>query len=92
MNKLQALQQKRPIEAGSQEFEWTFKANHVAAGFKYYITKDGWDQNSPLTRAAFNLTPFCEVDGHGEMTQDTATHTCNVPERRLSCDSGGLGC
>lgn len=73
--------QKRSIEAGSQEFEWTFKANHVAAGFKYYITKEGWDQNSPLTRAAFDLTPFCEVDGNGAMTQDTATHTCDVPER-----------
>lgn len=73
--------QKRSIEAGSQEFEWTFKANHVAAGFKYYITKEGWDQNSPLKRASFDLTPFCEVDGHGEITQDTATHTCNVPVR-----------
>ncbi|MCG9695258.1 N-acetylglucosamine-binding protein GbpA [Vibrio sp. Isolate22] len=73
--------QKRSIEAGIQEFEWTFKANHVAAGFKYYITKEGWDQNSPLERASFDLTPFCEVDGGGEITQDTATHTCNVPER-----------
>ncbi|MFZ3408412.1 N-acetylglucosamine-binding protein GbpA [Vibrio chagasii] len=73
--------QKRSIKAGSQEFEWTFKANHVAAGFKYYITKEGWDQNSPLKRASFDLTPFCEVDGHGEITQDTATHTCNVPVR-----------
>ncbi|OCH68869.1 N-acetylglucosamine-binding protein GbpA [Vibrio splendidus] len=73
--------QKRPIEAGSQEFEWTFRANHIAAGFKYYITKKGWDQNEPLERAAFDLTPFCEVDGHGDMTQDTATHTCEVPVR-----------
>ena len=73
--------QKRPIEAGSQEFEWTFRANHIAAGFKYYITKEGWDQNSPLARSAFDLNPFCEVDAHGEMTQNTATHTCNVPDR-----------
>ncbi|MCC4782775.1 N-acetylglucosamine-binding protein GbpA [Vibrio lentus] len=73
--------QKRSIEAGSQDFEWTFRADHKTTNFKYYITNEGWNQNAPLERAGFDLTPFCEVDGHGEETQGMATHRCDVPER-----------
>ncbi len=84
---------KRPIQAGAQNFEWTFTANHVTKDWKYYITKPDWNPNQPLARASFDLTPFCVVDGGMVQPPKRVSHTCNVPEtRRLPTDFGGLGC
>ncbi|NUW69450.1 N-acetylglucosamine-binding protein GbpA [Vibrio coralliilyticus] len=75
--------EKRLIQSGIQEFEWTFTAPHPVATWKYYITKQEWDVNSQLTRDSFELTPFCVVEGHNEVpSKDVPTvHQCNVPER-----------
>ncbi|ELV8717373.1 N-acetylglucosamine-binding protein GbpA [Vibrio vulnificus] len=72
---------KRPIQAGAQNFEWTFTANHVTKDWKYYITKSDWNPNQPLARASFDLTPFCVVDGGMVQPPKRVSHTCNVPER-----------
>ncbi len=72
---------KRPIQAGMQNFEWTFTANHVTRTWKYYITKSDWNPNASLTRDSFDLTPFCDVNGNMQKPAKLTTHACNVPER-----------
>ncbi|NOH79852.1 N-acetylglucosamine-binding protein GbpA [Vibrio sp. RE86] len=72
---------KRPIQSGSQAFEWTFTANHVTKDWKYYITKADWNPNQPLARNSFDLTPFCVVDGGMVQPPKRVSHLCDVPER-----------
>lgn len=73
--------QQLPMQSGTQEFSWHFTANHASRDWRYYITKPGWDVNQPLTRASFDLNPFCSVDGDNQRPPVDTTHTCNVPER-----------
>ncbi|KJY84606.1 N-acetylglucosamine-binding protein A [Vibrio galatheae] len=72
---------KRPIQSGSQYFEWTFTANHVTKDWKYYITKPDWNPNQPLARSSFDLTPFCVVDGGMVQPPKRVNHLCDVPAR-----------
>jgi chitin-binding protein len=72
---------KTPIQAGLQNFEWTFTANHVTRDWKYYITKPNWNPNQALSRDSFDLNPFCVVDGNMQKPPKLTTHQCNVPER-----------
>ncbi|MFD2176782.1 N-acetylglucosamine-binding protein GbpA [Veronia pacifica] len=72
---------KQPIQAGKQNFEWTFTANHVTRNWKYYITKADWNPNLPLTRNTFDLNPFCVVQGNMQKPPKTMFHSCNVPTR-----------
>lgn len=70
-----SLWRKTPIEAGKNTFTWTFAAEHATANWNYYITKQGWNPNAPLTRASFELTPFCTYSTRSPI------HSCNVPQR-----------
>ncbi|MDF5517593.1 lytic polysaccharide monooxygenase, partial [Vibrio parahaemolyticus] len=72
---------KRPIQAGTQTFEWTFTANHVTRDWKYYITKPDWNPNASLSRDSFDLTPFCVVNGNMVQPPKQVSHQCNVPTR-----------
>ncbi len=67
---------KSPMEAGPFTFRWGFGALHATAKWEYYMTKQDWNPNAPLTRASFDLTPFCRY----EKTQ-LSDHNCNVPKR-----------
>ncbi|ANS86303.1 GlcNAc-binding protein [Vibrio scophthalmi] len=73
---------KRPITAGQQNFEWTFTANHVTRDWKYYITKADWNPNAQLSRASFDLNPFCVIEGNMVQPPKQVSHACNVPERQ----------
>ncbi|WP_286036986.1 N-acetylglucosamine-binding protein GbpA [Microbulbifer variabilis] len=72
---------KTPITAGKQTFKWHFTANHVARDWKYYITKPDWNPNQPLSRASFDLNPFCTIDGNNQKPPIDMYHECVVPER-----------
>ena len=72
---------KRPISAGPQTFSWTLTANHVARNYRYYITKQGWNPNTKLTRAAFENQPFCVADAGMRQPPKLVSHTCAVPQR-----------
>ncbi|MDH0730839.1 N-acetylglucosamine-binding protein GbpA [Pseudomonas sichuanensis] len=70
-------------------FDWYYTIGHPATKFEYFITKTGWNANEPLTRAAFELTPFCTVDGKGELPGDghkpgpaREKHHCTLPADR----------
>ncbi|SON48380.1 GlcNAc-binding protein A [Vibrio tapetis subsp. tapetis] len=72
---------KRPIQSGTQNFEWTFTANHVTKDWKYYITKPNWNPNQPLARDSFDLNPFCVVEGNMVQPPKLVSHQCQVPAR-----------
>ncbi|RQT98789.1 N-acetylglucosamine-binding protein GbpA [Burkholderia cepacia] len=70
------------IKPGAQQFKWTFTAPHVTKNFKYYLTKQGWNPNLPLTRDQFDLTPFCTVDGGMQKADAIGPHNCTIPSDR----------
>lgn len=65
---------------GTNIFDWQLTASHQTRDWRYFITKQNWDQTQPLTRDAFDLTPFCSVPGNG-IPPSQFSHTCNVPVR-----------
>jgi len=69
------------ISAGSYTFNWSIKVPHATTSWKYYITKQDWDPNAPLSRASFDLTPFCSVNSGGALPGGTYSNTCNIPSR-----------
>ncbi|EUJ29711.1 chitin binding protein [Listeria floridensis FSL S10-1187] len=42
---------KSEVNAGLNTFTWHFTAPHKTTKFHYYITKQGWNPNSPLKRS-----------------------------------------
>jgi N-acetylglucosamine-binding protein A len=72
---------KRDITAGTRNFTWTHTANHVTRNYRYYLTKQGWNPNAPLTRAAFDTTPFCVIDGGMRQPPTVEVQQCTVPQR-----------
>jgi chitin-binding protein len=73
---------KRHIQAGPNEFTWTFTAAHASRDWRYFITKPDWNPNSPLTRDQFESVPFCEYQGENKRPPRQLTHLCNVPADR----------
>lgn len=77
-----SLWYKNKISPGINDFTWQFTAVHPISSFKYYITKQDWNPNAPLTRAAFESKPFCEYDGGDKLPESNIfTMQCNVPKR-----------
>ncbi|MGL5101781.1 MAG: N-acetylglucosamine-binding protein GbpA [Plesiomonas sp.] len=72
---------KMPISSGKQKISWNFTANHVTREWRYYITKQNWDQNAPLTRDSFELTPFTVLSGNMQKPPMQFSHDIVVPER-----------
>ncbi|WP_058909857.1 N-acetylglucosamine-binding protein GbpA [Entomohabitans teleogrylli] len=72
---------KTPMTAGMHEFVWHHTAPHKTTNWRYYITKQNWNPNKPLTRDQFELTPFCTIDGKGQAPAVTQSMNCNVPQR-----------
>ncbi|MCZ0752298.1 N-acetylglucosamine-binding protein GbpA [Aeromonas enteropelogenes] len=72
---------RRDVQAGPFAISWTFTANHVTRNWRYYLTKQDWNPNQPLTRDAFELTPFCVIDGNMVQPPKQVTHQCILPER-----------
>ncbi|MDK8179526.1 lytic polysaccharide monooxygenase [Paenibacillus sp. UMB4589-SE434] len=70
------------ISGGQTTFNWKLTAAHATTSWKYYITKPNWNPNSALTRASFDLTPFCSVNYGGARPPFTYSDTCNVPTDR----------
>jgi predicted carbohydrate-binding protein with CBM5 and CBM33 domain len=61
------------------DFSWTYAAPHKTTKHEYFITRAGWNPNQPLTRASFDSTPFCIVDGGGVLPVGGAKQTCTIP-------------
>lgn len=72
---------KHTLKSGANNFSWQFTANHASRNWRYYITRADWNPNQKLSRASFDLTPFCTVSGNGVQPPMQVTHACNVPQR-----------
>ncbi|WP_043757816.1 N-acetylglucosamine-binding protein GbpA [Aeromonas taiwanensis] len=72
---------KRNVQAGPFTISWTFTANHATRNWRYYLTRQDWNPNQPLTRDAFDLVPFCVIDGGMVQPPKQVTHNCTLPER-----------
>lgn len=62
------------------DFSWSYAAPHKTTKHEYFITQSGWNPNQPLTRASFDSTPFCVVDGGGVLPVSGAKQACNIPD------------
>lgn len=58
---------------GTVQMSWWLTARHKTELWHYYITRDGWDQSKPLTRAM--LEPLATIHWH----QDKATADWMAP-------------
>lgn len=74
---------KVPMQSGPRDITWFFSAGHKIGGFKYWITKEDWNPNMPLTRDTFEKEPFATIAGDLSRPADnsTLTHNINIPER-----------
>ncbi|GAA2419962.1 lytic polysaccharide monooxygenase auxiliary activity family 9 protein [Streptomyces glaucus] len=63
----------------SYTFRWQFTAMHATTDFKYYVTKQGWNQNHNLSRSDLNLTPFLTVPYNGQRPPSTLSHSGTLP-------------
>lgn len=63
----------------SYTFRWQFTAMHATTDFKYYVTKQGWNQNHNLARSDLNLTPFLTVPYNGQRPPSTLSHSGTLP-------------
>ncbi len=73
---------KTDIKSGFNKFSWQLTANHITRNWRYYITRKDWDENKPLSRNSFALTPFCVVDEGMKQPPKFLTHDCNIPQDR----------
>ncbi|XID91915.1 lytic polysaccharide monooxygenase [Paenibacillaceae bacterium WGS1546] len=65
---------------GPFTFHWKMVANHSTNSWDYYITKPGWDPNSPLARA--NLELFCRYEDNGALPPMDVYNDCFIPNDR----------
>ncbi|MCU6669413.1 N-acetylglucosamine-binding protein GbpA [Enterobacteriaceae bacterium H4N4] len=72
---------KTPITAGKNTFTWYHTAPHKTVNWRWYITKQDWNPNKPLTRDQFESTPFCSVNGNNQAPVQRMAMDCNVPQR-----------
>nr|WP_315029748.1 lytic polysaccharide monooxygenase [uncultured Chryseobacterium sp.] len=71
---------KTNITTGVNAFIWKYLAYHATAKWHYYMTKQGWDPNKPLTRQ--NLELIGTVAHNGTPPQDNVSHQISVPANR----------
>jgi predicted carbohydrate-binding protein with CBM5 and CBM33 domain len=60
-------------------FRWQFTAMHATTDFKYYVTRQGWNQDHNLSRSDLNTTPFLTVPYNGQRPPATLSHSGTLP-------------
>lgn len=71
-----------PIRAGAiVQWDWWLTASHETTGFSYFVTRDGWDQTTPLTRAHFEPVPFLTVEWTGAKPVQAVSHWGRTPDK-----------
>ena len=71
---------KTDVTAGeTRTFSWTFTAPHKTQDIRYFITKNGWNPNMPLTRDQLDTKPFCESSYGGAISSSKPSFTCTIP-------------
>lgn len=75
---------KVDMKTGANTFIWFLTMAHSTTNWRFFITKNGWDQSAALTRSAFDLIPFCQRDDNGAKptTGVDIKFNCNIPTDR----------
>nr|WP_314268130.1 lytic polysaccharide monooxygenase [uncultured Moellerella sp.] len=73
---------KTNLKSGETQFNWHLTARHRTTSWQFFITQPDWNMNKPLTRSAFDLTPFCEQYDNGQIPLGNVKITCDIPERQ----------
>jgi chitin-binding protein len=71
---------KTDIAPGPMLFDWTYTAPHRTSKWHYYMTKQGWNQNAPLSRDSLEL--IGEVQHDGSAASTNPDHVITVPSNR----------
>ncbi|MEY0950152.1 lytic polysaccharide monooxygenase [Providencia manganoxydans] len=73
---------KIDMKTGNNTFTWFLTMQHSTTNWRFFITKNGWDQSAPLTRATFDLTPFCQRNDYGAIPplKTDIPFSCKIPE------------
>lgn len=73
-----------------QKFRWEYSSAHLTRRWNYFITRMNWNPSSPLTRAQFEVKPFCTIQNPGQpfwdpnanlMPRQPTVHMCELPRR-----------
>lgn len=82
---------KHTVTAGEvMKFTWTYTAPHSTRRYNYFITREDWNPNLPLSRAQFESTPFFKAEfseqpfwSYGSVLRPTGptTHEVQLPQR-----------
>lgn len=76
------LWHKNNIKVGKNIFEWFLIQLNYTASWEFYVTKQNWDPNAPLTRDSFELKLFCLHSNDGKkLIVDEMNIECDVPKR-----------
>ncbi|MFC4245366.1 lytic polysaccharide monooxygenase [Gryllotalpicola reticulitermitis] len=68
---------KNVVKSGPINVVWKNTASHKTTKWDYFITKNGWDPNAPLTRA--ELEPLATIDGGGVAPGAESAHKLALP-------------
>ena len=71
---------KTDVHTGPTTFTWHYTAPHKTSKWHYYMTKNGWNQNAPLSRDELQL--IGEVKHDGSSASNNLSHTINIPKDR----------
>ncbi|WP_324784053.1 lytic polysaccharide monooxygenase auxiliary activity family 9 protein [Streptomyces sp. H51] len=63
----------------SYTFRWQFTARHATTDFRYYVTRQGWNQDHNLARSDLDTTPFLTVPYGGQRPPSTLSHSGTLP-------------
>lgn len=64
------------------QWDWWLTAPHKTSRFEYFITKDGWDSDQPLTRAQFDLAPVISLEWDTSAPVQAVSHWGLVPSNK----------
>ncbi|ANI29822.1 chitin-binding protein [Yersinia entomophaga] len=73
---------KSSIYSGPITFTWNITVEHSTTRWRYFMTKPNWNRSAPLSRASFNLIPFCQYNDYGSIPDKSVTHQCVLPNNR----------
>lgn len=77
------LWQKTNLSTGWNEFTWFYTVWHETANWQFFITKQGWNQNAPLSREAFDLTPiYSQTLTGSQASRQRSNHQVFIPTDR----------
>jgi predicted carbohydrate-binding protein with CBM5 and CBM33 domain len=71
---------KNQVTTDQVKVSWNYTAFHATTKWEYYITKQGWNQNAPLSRSSLELIET--VPGNGAAPVQGVQHTLNIPADR----------